>query len=139
MPPQVAEKIPGLSSQAVVQIEIRDGQIHVYPQRAAETIIYNVAPGVPAKGRPSEVRWVVSGLPPQHSVHIVPKDDVAKGMFTPKDELVVAEPDNTITSGCPKKNSGHGQNLVWNYTIILMGPNGEVRRLDPGIIIKDYP
>jgi hypothetical protein len=133
-----AQTIPGLSHQVLVQIEIARGKIHCYPQRACDTVVYKPRRGVRAPARPLEVRWVVTGLRDGQYVRIVPKER-GSGIFRPGG-FQVGPDANTITSGPPRHGTGPGHCFLWRYAIVLHGERGRVLdRLDPGIIIKDYP
>ena len=137
----VAQTIPGLSNQVLVQIEITRGKIHCYPQRASDTLIYKRTKArVPLHGRPLEVRWVVTGLQAGQFVRIQPKDRGPK-TFARKSPFQIGPDSNTLTSGHPRHGAGPGRCFTWRYDIVLYaGERGkELDRLDPGIIIKDYP
>jgi hypothetical protein len=133
-----AHTIPGLSHQVLVQIEIARGRIYCYPQRAGDTVIYKPRLGVRAPARPLEVRWVVTGLRHGQYVRILPK---ARRDRTFAGRGFQVGPDsNTITSGYPTHGAGPGHCFLWRYDVVLHGERGKVLdRLDPGIIIKDYP
>jgi hypothetical protein len=136
-----AQTIPGLSNQVLVQVEIERGRIHCYPQRASDTLIYKRTRGrVPVHGRPLEVRWVVTGLRDGQFVRLVPKDRGRK-TFARQSSFQIGPGSNTLTSGHPLHGAGPGHCFTWRYSIVLSaGERGKVLdRLDPGIIIKDYP
>jgi len=135
-----AQTIPGLSNQVLVQIEIERGRIHCYPQRASDTVIYKRKhTRLPVHGRPLEVRWVVTGLKVGQYVRLVPKDH-GKPTFTGQASFQIGPGTNTLTSGHPLHGAGPGHCFTWRYGIVLHGGGGKVLdRLDPGIIIKDYP
>jgi hypothetical protein len=144
MPPRESHTITGLSNQALVHIEIVGGRINCFPQRAGDTIIFNCwDPKTPPQARPREVRWVVTGLQPGQFVRIEPKDDASGGLFHEPPVLVVQHGFNTVTSGCALMRAGAGRNLTFAYNVVLYestdGKPQELDRLDPVIIIKDYP
>jgi hypothetical protein len=137
----IAQTIPGLSNQVLVQIEIARGKLHCYPQRASDTLIYKRKQArVPVHGRPLEVRWVVTGLQDGQVVRILPKDRGPE-TFARQSSFQIGPDSNTLTSGQPRHGAGRGHCFTWRYGIVLLaGERGKVLdRLDPGIIIKDYP
>jgi hypothetical protein len=136
---QVAELIPGLTSQTIVQIEIANGIIHVFPQRAGETVVFCCDPRrSPPPALPREVRWVVSGLAADQYLKIVPKETASR-MFDPPIPTV-GRGCNTVTSGPPLRKHGSGHEVTWRYSIVVFGPDDvPMCSKDPGIVIKDWP
>jgi hypothetical protein len=134
----IAQTIPGLSNQVLVQIEIARGKIDCYPRRAF--IYKRTRAGVPVHGRPLEVRWVVTGLKGGQFVKILPKDREPK-TFARQSSFRIGPDSNTLTSGYPRHGAGPGRYFTWRYGIVLFaGERGkELGRLDPGIIIKNHP
>ncbi len=136
---QVAELIPGLASQTIIQVEIANGVIHVFPQRAGETTIFCCDPKkTPPPALPREVRWVVTGLGHDQYLQIEPKDPESR-MFDPPVPRV-GRGCNTVASGHPCRKYGPGPEEVWRYSIVVYGPDDlPMCSKDPGIIIKDWP
>jgi hypothetical protein len=136
-----AQTIPGLSHQVLVQIEIARGRIHCYPHRACETVVYKPRRArMPAPARPLEVRWVVTGLRDAQVILIVPKARTDR-TFARGKPFQIGPGTNTITSGHPSHGAGPGHCYLWRYDILLYSRVGGrvLARLDPGVIIKDYP
>jgi len=137
----IAQTIPGLSNQVLVQIEIARGKIHCYPRRESDTLIYKRKKAdVPVHGKPLEVRWVVTGLRDGQFIKILPKDRKPE-TFARQSSFRIGPDSNTLTSGYPRHGAGPGHCFTWRYDIVLFaGERGkELARLDPGIIIKDHP
>jgi len=134
------ETIPGLSHQVLVQIEILRNRIYHYPRRACETVVYKPRPRIPAPALPLEVRWVVTGLRGTQCVVIAPKNP-RDHTFARGTSFQIGPDTNTVTSGRPSHGAGPTGCHLWRYDIVLLsGPRGKVLdRLDPGVIIKDYP
>jgi hypothetical protein len=142
--PRQPHTITGLSNQALVHIDVSDGSISCFPQRADDTVIFNCwDPRHPPQARPREVRWIVSGLLPGQFVRIEPKEDVSGAMFGSPKDLDVPHGFNSVTSGFPLMRAGAGCSLNWAYSIVLYEKTGgkdvEKARLDPVIIIKEFP
>jgi hypothetical protein len=136
---QVAEHIPRLASQTIVQIEIVNGVIHVFPQRAGETVVFCCDPKkTPPPALPREVRWVVTGLGADQYLRIEPKDPASR-MFNPPMPRIPRDC-NTVASGPPCRRHGTGVEETWRYSIVVYGANDvPMCSKDPGIIIKDWP
>jgi hypothetical protein len=144
MPPRKEHTFNGVENQAVVHIDVADDTINCFPQRAGDTIIFNCHdPGKPPKAHPCEVRWMVTGLTSGRFVRIQPKPGASTGVFKGLSQLDIHHGFNSATSGAPDQRAGEGLSLNWPYDILLCeGPDDAPRvlaRLDPGIIIKDYP
>jgi hypothetical protein len=139
--PRQKHNVQQLANEAVVRIEILNNKIHCYPQSTGQTIIYTVkGANAPPLGIPREVRWVVSGLAAGQSIKILPKDRNDANVFPPPEDLEVSGGYNSITSDFPKETVGPKRFLVWAYDIVLCDSGGtELDRLDPDVIIKDYP
>jgi len=134
-----AQTIPGLSHQVLVQIEIARGKIYCYPQRACDTVVYKPRRRMPAPARPLEVRWVVTGLRGGQFVVIAPKDRRDR-TFARGASFQIGPDTNTIASGYPSHGAGAGHCYLWRYGVALFAGRGRpLDRLDPGVIIKDYP
>jgi hypothetical protein len=139
--PRIPHTMQGLSNQLLVQVEILNGKkICCYPQRETETTIYYWwDTASPLQGRPLEVRWVVTGLKKDQFIRIEPKETNGGEMFDPPRVLEVSDGYNTITSGSPLLRPGPGNTLKWRYNIVLYDKGGQLDRLDPDVVIKDYP
>jgi hypothetical protein len=141
--PRQPETIQGLSNQALVQVEIVNGKIHLYPQRSGETMVYNAwDPPNCSPAKPHEVRWVVKGLQQGQFLRIEPKNP-GDQTFGDAPKFDVPPGFNSITSGPPALRAGPGASLVWAYSIVLCekvaGKVQELSRLDPDVVIKDDP
>ena len=109
MPPRKEHTFNGVENQAVVHIDVTDGTIHCFPQRAGDTIIFNCHdPGKPPKAHPCEVRWMVTGLAPGRFVRIQPKPGASGGVFKGLSRLDVHHGFNSATSGAPDLRAGGG-------------------------------
>jgi hypothetical protein len=144
MPARRPQTITGLSNQALVQIDVSGGKINCFPRRACDTVIFNCwEKKLPPQARPREVRWLVTGLTPGRFVRIEPKAGASRKMFGAPLVLNVDHRCNSVTSGFPQLRVGAGDCLAWAYGIVLCQKSGArtrvLDRLDPVIIIKDYP
>ncbi len=140
--PSIPQTLPEISNQVLVQIEVVDGKIYVYPDEAEIYYVWDPAHATP--GRPHEVRWMVKGLEPGQHVRIVPKNP-ANDAFGCGSQFEVPPGYNSVPSGHPRlRPSPPNKRLDWFYTILVIekDPGGKdrvVAQLDPDIVIKDDP
>ncbi len=145
----VAQTLPEVLNQVLVQIEIREGKVYASPE---EVTIYHVwDPDNATPGRAHEVRWMAKGHGPGQYVRIVPKgpdDGMFEGCMPPGPNeprcFEIPPGYNSIASGRPmQRPSPPNDHYHWRYGIQLVEKGGGkprvVAELDPDIIIKDDP
>ncbi len=138
MEPQtkVDEIQKALDREVRVEIEVVGRTIHV-SQPVVE--IHRRGLEEPPPQLPRQVTWAAGGLGPDQRLRIAPKPGSSKDVFDlPCFEL--RRDDKEKRSGRAKKSAGDPHDLVWSYEVVLLGSDGgEQARLDPNVIIKDYP
>lgn len=119
-----------------VEIHVVNGAIHVHQPVVA---IYRRGMEEPPPVLAREVEWVADGLAQGERLVVDPKPGSSRDVFdVPRFEM--RPDDNARRSGRAKKTENDPHEMPWNYEIVLHGPDGRERgRLDPTVVIKDYP
>jgi hypothetical protein len=133
-----------LLNQVLVQVTVRNGRLHAYPQRTRDIVVFHEDPSDPQRRpspvKPREIRWLVHGLAENERIEFVPVAGQTQQLANMSGTMCREGPGvHTLTSGAPRTGPGHGREDLWEYDLVLYRDDKEVDRIDPTIIIKEDP
>jgi hypothetical protein len=129
----------------LVRVSVRDLRLHAYPKRHGEVVLYHVAEehqAVASPVKPHRIVFVVDMVPAGHTLSLVPSAHnpvTLSNLEVPRDFSGAAT--QLFDSGVPDHGPGKGQQLEWEYDIVLRedATGRVVDRIDPPVIIKEDP